>query len=173
VEDCLKKNIHLKFFNGPCTQQTWAIPEEFQFNYDTSNMTCPVGLPRNSALNWTLNRPLCPSCNTYARPNVYNFGDYCFIENTAQENNKSNWIQAAEKILKRDNTSSVVMLEIGVGQRLPKIRVTFERMQENFPLSRCTIIRINPEVKIESIQEGLISIPLSGMEALTRINKHF
>lgn len=158
-----------KFFNGPCHKATWPIPKDFQFDYDITNMTCPDGPPKNASSDWNANRPKCPKCGLYARPNVYQFGDQCFITNEYEENNSANWLHAVEQIVKRDPSAKVVFIELGVGQRLPKLRVIFERSQKDLPQGQCTIIRVNPEVKTESVTPQVIGLPVGGKEALTKI----
>jgi len=168
----MREKHPFKFFEKPCSNQVWELPPNFRPKFDVTNMTCPIGDPLEGTEGWTTNRPACPKCGLYARPNVYQFGDQCFIENQIEENNRANWLHAVERILKRDPTASVVFLELGVGQRLPKIQVTFERAQKDLPANQCTLIRVNPEVKKETSSPGFIGLPVGGLEALKKIGAH-
>jgi len=58
---------------------------------------------------------------------VYQFGDNCFLANQAEEMNLANWCHAVVALSKTNPSIRVVMLELGVGMRLPKIRVHIER----------------------------------------------
>ncbi len=96
------------------------------------------------------NHVTCPHCGKLARSNIYGFGgtphaphvfgccwvvarsdvashtqpssvDYCFIENEQESALFMNWCQAVQQMVKNDPKASVVLLEIGVGLRLPKV----------------------------------------------------
>jgi len=170
-----------KYFDKPCTNTVWDIPEDFLFEYDPITLIAPIGPPRQSSSSsgWDTNHPTCPNCHQLQRPNVYNFGDQCHISNDYEENNLANWCHAVGRIIKHDNLRSniksdpsIIMIELGVGRRLPKIRVAFERLVEQFKGKNCTIIRINPE--IASVDKGPCVIPVkdNALHALQQINQY-
>lgn len=168
-----KEKHAFKLFDKPCTNQVWKIPDDFEFQIDVANMLAPVGAPKRQSTKpgWTTNNPTCPNCGELQRPNVYNFGDTCFIENEEEETNRSNWFNAVERIIKGDANASIVMLELGVGQRLPKIRVIFERLLKALPPGRATIIRVNPQISKGDRGEGIIDLACGADDALAGIDK--
>lgn len=144
------KNPPFKFFDGPCVKRLWAVPPDYSMRVDEEEMSAPPGsplqIPSTDPEHWT-NHPTCPSCGKLARPQVYLFGDHCFVENEAETGLFLNWCQAATEMLQSNQEISIVFLEIGVGLRLPKIRVHFERMVKGLgpqAAARAKIIRINP-----------------------------
>jgi len=171
-----------KFFDKPCTNAVWPIPDDFQFQYDPAAMLAPTGPPlvASSTPGWNTNHPTCPNCHQLQRANVYNFGDQCYIQNTYEENNLANWCHAVERIIKKERAEkgedkgdiSLVMLELGVGRRLPKIRVTFERLIESLNGKDCAIIRINPEIAAVDKGHCVIPIKANAIDALKSINQH-
>lgn len=142
------KSPAFKHFDGPCCQKTWEVPQDYAMEYDELNMSAPAGAPRSSPTSvdpthWG-NHATCSHCGKLARSNIYGFGDYCFIENEQESALFMNWCQAVQQMVKDDPKASVVLLEIGVGLRLPKVRVHFERMVKELPEGRATIVRVNP-----------------------------
>jgi len=166
-----------KLFDGPCVQKIWVLPKDFEFVYSEDSMNAPAGPPKCASLEkgFTSNHPTCPYCGKLARPNVYQFGDQCFVESKAEEAHLTNWIHAVEKIVDSEPEARLVLLEIGVGMRLPKIRICFERILKKLPEGRATIIRVNPEYSSNQLTEGLspenlISIPSGALFALQSID---
>lgn len=98
--------------------------------------------------------------------------DYCFIENEQESALFMNWCQSVQQIIKENPEASIVLLEIGVGLRLPKVRVHFERMVKVLPPGRATIIRINPTPVDHdpSTDASVIHLSSGAFDALQKIN---
>jgi len=163
-----------KLFDKPCQNNVWSVPNDFDFQVDISTMSAPPGPPKkvSSQPGWTTNHPTCPYCGQLARPNVYNFGDQCFIENKYEEANCANWIHAVGNIVKNHPETSIVMLEIGVGKRLPKLRVACERLVASLKNNNAFIIRINPDISKGDIGSNVSPIACGALDELRRIDKH-
>jgi len=169
-----------KLFDGPCTKKVWKVPPEYEMDIIDSEMKAPAGPARtpSSVKGWETNHPMCTYCGKLARPCVYQFGDNCFLANEAEEMNLANWCHAVAALAKTDPSVRVVMLELGVGMRLPKIRVHFERMLHDMPEGQGCIIRVNPEYSSHTLTEGLnegrdiLSIPAGALAVIEAIDKH-
>jgi len=167
-----------KNFDGPCKLETWNIPRDFEFLFDEQSMVAPPGNPKKASpdTKWQENHPKCPHCGKLSRPNVYMFGDQCFVENIYENTNWLNWSHAVKALLKQNKDISLVMLELGVGIRLPKVRVAFERLLLECPPRQAKIIRVNPEFQ-QTIEKGLnpedlICLSEGALSALEKINTY-
>lgn len=129
-------------FGKVCTKQTWSLDSTWQ----------PTG-----AL------PLCSFCSKRpARPAVYNFGDSHFVGDTVDEANLVCFVEAMEAL-----QLPVVLLEIGVGQRLPRIRRVFGDLRSNGNNNtHVTHIRINPDER-EPDEPGVIRVRANAVDALS------
>jgi len=163
---------------GPCKLETWNIPRDFEFLFDEQSMVAPPGNPKKASpdTKWQENHPKCPHCGKLSRPNVYMFGDQCFVENIYENTNWLNWSHAVKALLKQNKDISLVMLELGVGIRLPKVRVAFERLLLECPPRQAKIIRVNPEFQ-QTIEKGLnpedlICLSEGALSALEKINTY-
>jgi len=190
------KTPEFQMFDGCCKQETWLVPDSWVMTIDygtngekleAKKDITPVSVPSSSASAedlkcWSSNWPKCRFCERVARPNIYQFGDSWYVENKEEENNLANWVHAVKNVIlssKDDGKKEIhlVMLEIGVGMRLPKIRVMFERLLQELPQGRATIIRINPEesktelVKGASTNLGVINIPSGALYAIQKIDE--
>lgn len=106
--------------------------------------------------------PLCPVCKSELRPNVMMFNDGGWDDSKArvQESRCRDflWFENYPGI-------NLVVLEIGSGGAIPKLRNWSERLSEN---SGRTVIRINPE-EGEAETKNIISVKLSAKEALAKL----
>lgn len=100
-----------------CTDETWPADD---FTPIVNETTC---LLENEM-------PRCPHCNSLARPNILMFGDWQWIANYAdrQERRLATWLESVERPL---------VIEIGAGRAVPTVRRFSERHGPR-------IIRINP-----------------------------
>jgi len=120
------------------------------------------------------------------RPREYQFGDQCFLVDEQQEANLINFlsnIKALSKLLpNKSGTPSdrngcpplkVALVEIGVGQRVPKISATFERLAAELPKGTVKLIRINPETMSQSggKKDWLIHLKAGAKESLEKIDQ--
>jgi NAD-dependent SIR2 family protein deacetylase len=123
-------------FEKPCTSTTWTAPQDYRMQYSASEMLAPKPTCTTTAISgFETNHPRCASCGLAARPWIYHFGDTCFLADQRQEAQLANWCDAAEREIRQHPTRKLVMLELGVGIRIPKIRVHFERIAQRNPES--------------------------------------
>jgi hypothetical protein len=97
-------------FEKPCSEETWLLPKSLTDNDNDQRQLRQ-----------------CRHCQQRpSRPAVYMFGDTLHCEERLE---RAQWTCFADALatLARDNNDQmrVVLLEIGVGTRLPKIRKTF------------------------------------------------
>jgi NAD-dependent SIR2 family protein deacetylase len=83
--------------------------------------------------------PSCPTCNKVARPNVLMFGDYSFIEERLNSQEK-NYNQFKNSINEADDLK-LCIIEIGAGSDIPTVRKESQKLHKTFG---GTFIRINP-----------------------------
>jgi NAD-dependent SIR2 family protein deacetylase len=126
-------------FGKVCTKQTWQLDSAWQ----------PTG-----AL------PPCRHCaKRPARPAVYNFGDSHFVGDAVDEANLVCFVEAVRAL-----QLPVVLLEIGVGQRLPRIRRIFGDLHSDAVMH----IRLNPDER-EPDEPGVVRVRANAVDALTQM----
>ena len=105
--------------------------------------------------------PSCPRCGALARPNVLMFGDWGWLpERTdAQERRFGSWIGDLEQ-------ARLVVVEIGAGTAVPTVRMTSENTARR---PGATLVRIN--VREPQVPADHIGIAMGGLEALEEINR--
>lgn len=108
--------------------------------------------------------PKCPICKSELRPNVMMFNDGGWDETRARDQEKR-----CRDFLWLENYPGVnlVVLEIGAGEGVPKLRKWSERIAQN---SNRTVIRINPEPDTYR-SEGIINIRMGAKDALSSLLK--
>jgi len=108
--------------------------------------------------------PFCNRCGLVARPNILMFSDVEFIPTKVDEQ-----YERFEKWLTKTKLENkkLVIIEIGAGEAVPTVR----NLSESIALNRynTTLIRINP--RDFEIPDGHISLPLGGLEAISKIFK--
>lgn len=110
-----------------------------------------------------LNFPICPYCNSIARPNILMFGDYSWNSDRtmSQELAYEKWLLTL--ITKHQ---SLVVIEIGAGTAIPTVRFEGEDIVKKYKNSK--LIRINP--REYDIDETLgIGLNLSGLKGIESI----
>jgi len=105
--------------------------------------------------------PLCPKCNSVARPNILMFGDWNWISDRTDEQygRINRWIS---------NTKKFIIIEIGAGTAIPTVRAFSERLVKKY---KSNLIRINirePEVPYGNN----IGIPSGALKTLEKIEKN-
>ena len=107
--------------------------------------------------------PTCPECKSLARPNVMMFGDGLYVEtiNDAQDKRYGEW-------RKEVKGSEVVIVEVGAGLAVPRVRWESERTARSH---NAKLIRINMDDC--AIPEGItgVSLPMGGLAALQLLEK--
>ncbi|MEE4270688.1 MAG: Sir2 family NAD-dependent protein deacetylase [Thermoanaerobaculales bacterium] len=103
--------------------------------------------------------PSCPRCGSPARPNVLMFGDWGWLpERTeAQERRFADWVGEL-------GDARLVIVEVGAGTAVPTVRMTSENLARR---PGATLVRIN--LRESQVPAGHIGIALGGLEALQAI----
>ncbi len=138
-------SIHFLQCVKPCLNEIWENREKITVDYETMRAR---------------NIPRCKYCGDVARPNILMFGDFGWVSERSYNQEKR-----FESFLEFSYGESAVVIEIGAGTAVPTIRYLSERL-ENRP--NTYVIRINP--REYSIFEPHLSIPESGLKALTKID---
>ncbi len=127
----------------PCKPVLWKNEHKFEIDFETMRAA---------------SYPLCKFCGETARPNVLMFGDFQWLPE--RSNN-----QERRHVACRHSIEHLAIIELGAGKAIPSIRWRGEQMARNNPGS---LIRINP--REPQVPSGQISIPLTALEALRRID---
>lgn len=106
--------------------------------------------------------PVCPECGAVARPNILMFGDWGYLpdRNDAQERVMQEWLHGL-------NGKRLAIVELGAGTGVPTVRMFSERTAKFFPGS--TLIRIN--VREPRIPGEGISIDKGALDALMEMER--
>lgn len=133
----------------PCGQGVWPADEtEVAVNPDTLQASAPL--------------PACPACGALARPNVLMFGDYLW--------NSRRTAEQRERFLAwfdRTQDHRLLVIEIGAGSAVPTVRHACE---EAAAQPGTTLLRINPRDPQVPADLNALSLPLGGLEAVTKVN---
>lgn len=109
-----------------------------------------------------LDIPLCPECESVARPNILMFNDWNWNHKkaTKQEYTYSTW-------RKRNFTKKIAIIEIGAGTAIATVRVEGNLLSKRMPNTK--LIRINPQDATILDNENGYEIPYKGLEGLTEL----
>lgn len=120
IHECHGSVHHLQCLH-PCCEEIWTADG---FWPDVDAQTCR---PRNPL-------PVCPHCGNVARPNVFMFGDYDWVDrrSAAQGNSQDVWLSGVTR---------PVVIELGAGSAIPTVRHFSQRMIHQFG---GRLVRINP-----------------------------
>jgi len=141
---------HLQCTKDNCTNEIW--------DNDIENIEIDMDTLEAKTL------PKCKNCNNISRPNILMFGDWYFIGDRANKQNKKfkKWqLENADK--------KTVIIEIGAGTAIPTIRNFGDRksLEENI-----TLIRINPrEAEVKNGKN--ISLPFGGLEGIEKLYEKY
>lgn len=147
VVECHGSLHHLQCTRG-CGDAIWSAAEvEVQVDDETFRAAEPF--------------PACPHCTAVARPNVLMFGDWGWVgERTErQERRYGGWLETLRE-------RSVVVIECGAGTSVPTVRWQCEQVAAALG---GTLIRINP--REPRGPAGCISIPTGALEALQAVDR--
>ena len=103
--------------------------------------------------------PTCNRCGGLARPNIYMFQDYDWIE---QRNEKKALRMFSWWNRLRDNNQKVAVIELGAGTAIPTVRRKSESLVSSYDGS--TLIRVNPQDF--DVPDGGYAIPVGAVEGL-------
>jgi len=139
-------SIHHFQCNSGCNDNIWDA-KEIKVNVDENTFEAFDELP------------FCPNCKGLARPNILMFGDWDWIGNRTNEQEKrmKKWLLGLDK-------SKLVIVELGAGRAVPTVRFQSESIFQSF---KCNLIRINP--RDYDGPQGIISIKANAKEGLEGI----
>lgn len=148
ILECHGSIAHLQC-GTPCGNAIWSA-DEIEVIVDEDSF-CAVS-----------DLPVCPRCDSLARPNVLMFNDWHWIPHrtSAQQGLFESWL--AEVI-----DAKTVIIELGAGSAVPTVRITSEQAATRLG---ATLVRINP--REPQVPHGQIGIPLNALEALEAIDRH-
>ena len=105
--------------------------------------------------------PTCPNSELAARPNVYMFRDFTFI-NTRTKMQEANF----QQFLSKNQGKNLLVFEIGSGPHVQSIRMKTRMLKSTYGAN---VVRINP--KDYSIKAPHIGIAKGALETLTEIDE--
>ncbi len=142
-------SIHYLQCTVPCSGDIWSAKDTY-VEVDMEKFEAKEPLPK------------CKYCGEIARPNILMFGDWYWIENRTEEQERrlEKWLNHI-----KFGKLKLVIIEIGAGKMVPTVRLFSERVsfQLNAPL-----IRINPR-DYEVPTKNDVSIPTGGLEGIMNI----
>ena len=148
IHECHGSIHHLQCINE-CESGVWSVAD---FKPEVDEETCRLlNVP-----------PSCPVCGSLARPNILMFGDWNWLgqRSQSQQRREAQWLESIA-----DSEARVVIIEMGAGTAIPSVRhfshhVIFE--------NGARLIRINPrESQVPSSMD--IGLATGSLEALRGI----
>lgn len=146
ITECHGSIHHLQCLDV-CTTDIWTVDD---FVPDVDEENCLL-----------LNQPpRCPRCNGLARPNIYMFGDYEWLDQRArtQLSRLEHGLRDARRLL---------IIEIGAGTTISTARDFTHTLAFNH---QAVVIRINPQEPDIYGNPAHVSLAMGGMQALQAIN---
>lgn len=142
-------SIHHFQCSAGCCAEIWDAANE-SIVIDLDNFRAQEPLPR------------CRNCSALARPNILMFGDWAWLGDRTDEQQKrlSEWLDELAR-----QSARLAVIELGAGSAIPTVRGLSERIAGRF---RTRLIRINP--REHSVPAGHIGLPLGAAEGIQRIS---
>ncbi|MBN1828155.1 MAG: NAD-dependent deacetylase [Deltaproteobacteria bacterium] len=150
IDEC-HGSIHYLQCVAPCGNGIWTA-EKADIVVDEARFIALEPLPR------------CIHCGGLARPNVLMFGDWRWISDRTEEQERR-FVDWLREVVRRELRLAVV--EIGAGEAVPTVRRQSEHVAESLG---ATLIRINPREPDVSSHDH-ISIDSGAAEALEAISR--
>lgn len=139
-------SIHYLQCLEPCSRNIWENTETFRVDPETMR---------------SRDVPRCPNCRAVARPNILMFGDYGWIGDRSDRQQKR-----FQDFLAAAKGRRLVVVELGAGLAVPTIRRMSEHLG-SFPAAR--VIRINP--REPQIAAPHLQIPCGALEGLEGVDR--
>ena len=129
-----------------CSTEIWSA-EQTQVTVNDASIRAEGDLPE------------CHNCGAVSRPNILMFGDYEWVPRRtgAQEQRYKQWLYSL-------SDEPLVAIELGAGTAVPTVRWECESRAD-------VLIRINPRDFEVHDATSQIAIPLTALDALTRIDE--
>lgn len=139
-------SIHWLQCLSPCSPKLW--PNNETIEVDEIDMRTP-------------NIPVCPHCGGVSRPNILMFNDFSWISKRTD-----NQQAAFNRFIKQQRGKQIVIVEIGAGTSVNRIRYTSETIAGNS--SRIRIIRLN--LNEPDIRPPHLGLPCGALDGLRKID---
>lgn len=155
---------YLQCINGPdCSQHTWIAEEALQ---ETEKYIDPTHLMITDAKVI----PRCPKCGSVAYHNANAGKNWVHDHYDEQRKKFFSWLRDM-----RDQNRSLVIIELGCGERLPFIRHPVENIVDHFaPYAK--LVRVNPiepEVPEEWLDDNTaVGLPLGAVDGMKLISNY-
>jgi len=145
--ECHGSIHHLQCLDA-CGPEIWAA-DDFSPDVDADSGLLRGDLPR------------CPHCAALARPNVYMFDDFDWLDRRVREQRQrlEHWLRSVDRLL---------VIEIGAGTAIASARDFTHRMA--FELG-APVIRINPREAAIHGSPRHVSLPMGALQALQAIDQ--
>lgn len=110
---------YIQCANEKCSNmKPWLItPPDFRFNVPKDKLLYNVNYSEDNKLLF------CQKCDCLGRPNVMMFDDTTYYHNTIAYKTYKLWELGVEELVKNNDNISVIILEIGCGNRVPTLRM--------------------------------------------------
>jgi NAD-dependent SIR2 family protein deacetylase len=147
IEECHGSIHHLQC-TAPCSRHIWEA-QDLEISVDEERFLAADSLPT------------CPRCGGIARPNILMFGDWHWLSQRSDQQNRrfNDWLQQVSH-----NNYRLTIIEIGAGAAVPTVRYKSEALAR---LENATLIRINP--RDYQVPAGHFAIPAGGLEGIRQI----
>jgi NAD-dependent SIR2 family protein deacetylase len=134
-------SIHHLQCTRPCSSDIWENSETIPVDPDTMR---------------TGHIPRCIHCKATARPNILMFGDWSWVSDRTDEQER-----CFDEYVCDSRDKKMVVIEMGAGTAIPTIRHTSEQLGSRYGAA---VIRINP--REGQISSPHISLPCGALEGL-------
>lgn len=170
----------------PCKQATWKVPLDFVFEVDKECVRARdrAGMGRKLFTKYikreyqkhngfVSNHPRCPHCGAPSRPSILMFGDGQFVIRREEDARWQAWRNAMLEDLKQHQDKRLVVLEIGAGVRITRVRNLGEMLVQTLGPGQCDLVRINLDGPAQgAICSPTVALKDSGLHALQCIDRH-
>jgi NAD-dependent SIR2 family protein deacetylase len=139
-------SIHYLQCTKPCSSAIWENSETISVDFASMRAR---------------QIPKCGHCGATARPNILMFGDWSWISDRTDRQERS-----FDEFVADSRNRTIVVIEMGAGTAIPTIRHTSEQLGSR---NGVTVIRINP--REGQIASPHISLPCGALEGLAGIDE--
>jgi NAD-dependent SIR2 family protein deacetylase len=138
-------SIHHLQCSRPCSRDIWSA-ENTHIEVDEASFRVRSG------------EPVCPYCGALARPNILMFGDWAWLPERTEEQERhfQSWLNGL-------TPGRLVVLEFGAGGAVPTVRMQSESLAAR--LGR--LIRVNP--RESEVPKGHVGLAMGALDAVHKL----
>ena len=170
----------------PAPKAEWEVPADFKFKVDpdcvrardsskaaTKFVKKHIKWAYSRNKGFSSNHPRCPYCGAHSRPSILMFGDGQFVTREEEDRAWQAWRSAMLDDLKRHPKKRLIVLELGAGVRITRVRNICETFLQNLGPTKCDLVRINLEHPARgTICSPTFAIKDGALHALQMIDRH-